>query len=70
MKGAIADDENDDFERFESVLYIRSEWTHFYILSRRLWRLEVVWYDRKLKGFHLFELLITSVVTFGGEERG
>jgi hypothetical protein len=39
MKGARTDDENDDFARLESVLYNRSEWTHFYILSRRLWRL-------------------------------
>jgi hypothetical protein len=56
MKGARAGDENDDFERFESVLYNRSEWTHFYTLSRRPWRLQFVWYDRKSKGFHLFVL--------------
>jgi hypothetical protein len=56
MKGARAGDENDDFERFESVLYNRSGWTHFYTLSRRPWRLQFVWYDRKSKGFHLFVL--------------
>ena len=71
MERARADDDFDDFERFggfESVLYNRSEWMHFYALSRRLWHLQFVWYDRKSKGFRLFGLWVTSVVRF--QERG